>query len=880
MDDNQDFLSKKYSPKEIEHKWLDDVTSETTFQDNDSNPFSIAIPPPNVTGNLHLGHALNTTIQDILIKFNNLNGNDTLWSLGTDHAGIATQLLVEKSLSKKGINPKEIQRDELLNHIWNWKEENGQDILNQLKVLGLSCNWSNPKFTLDDDLSNSVQEAFVCLFDKGLIYQEKTLINWDKKLQTAISDLEVVSERRKSTLYYFKYFIDNSDSEIIVSTTRPETVFGDVAVVVNPKDERYLNFIGKKIKSPFNDNLLEIIADDYADMSKGSGAVKITPAHDFNDYEIGKKYNLPMINILNDDGTLNESVPSKFQKLSVEEARERVVLYMEEIGILIKNEEIKNNVPIGDRSGQVIEPLLKNQWFLNVKEMASKSIDAVKTEKVQFKPKFWENTFFEWMNNIQPWCISRQIIWGHRIPVWHSSDGRFVAAKDIETANKKFFDKFNEEAELHQDKDVLDTWFSSSLWPFSTLGWPKKTDDYKKYFPTSLLVTGFDIIFFWVARMIMMSIELTGQIPFKVVYIHNLIRDKKGQKMSKTKGNVVDPLDLISEYGTDALRFYLSSNISPHSDIKLGPNSLEPYKNFMNKIWNAGKFIGLNNKSEKNIKLSKDTFYDAWIIDRFNLLLDKYKNHIKNCEIEKASYEIYHFFWDDFCDWYIEIAKISYNQNSSNQSLNTKARMQELFVSFLNVLYPFAPFISNELNQNLSANKDEINFRSFPNKIKTNYEGNFVDELKLLKDFTIGIRSLRKNLMIKPSKKIVCYYNLNVEEYSSVPYIKDIIKELCNLESLLDVRDIRIDGKLISNHTNSGTLSILRDNDIDFSQQISKLSKDMKLLEKASTLSKSKLSNKGFLDSAPEEIIKEEEDKLNEALNSIKEIENLISQLN
>ncbi|MBT3475912.1 valine--tRNA ligase [bacterium] len=876
MTDSSDFLSQKYSPKTIEDKWAEQVVVNDS-ENNQRFTYSMAIPPPNVTGNLHLGHALNTTIQDILMKFYSLNGAETTWSLGTDHAGIATQLLVEKNLSKKGINPKEISREELLQHIWKWKDENGEDILNQLKTLGLSCNWENPKFTLDEDMTNAVEEAFIRLYDKGLIYQEQTLINWDTKLKTAISDLEVISENRKSSLFFFKYPVKDSASFITVSTTRPETVFGDVAVIVNPNDEINKDLVGKEILSPFNGNILKIISDEYADMTKGSGVVKITPAHDFNDYKIGKKYNLPIINILNDDGTLNDYVPEQFRNLSVLKGREKVIEFMNEIGVFVKEEKVNNAIPIGDRSGEIIEPLLKNQWFLDVKEMANKSLKVVQDGKVKFKPKFWENTFYEWMNKIQPWCISRQIIWGHRIPVWHSDDGRSVAAKDLSMAKEKFLAKYNEEKELYQENDVLDTWFSSSLWPFATLGWPEVTSEYKKYFPTSLLVTGFDIIFFWVARMIMMSLELTGKVPFEVVYIHNLIRDKKGQKMSKTKGNVIDPLDLITEYGTDALRFFLSSNISPHSDIKLSPNSLEPYKNFMNKIWNAAKFIDLN-KEDTQSKLANISFYDAWISSRFNNLLDRYKTHIDNCEIEKASFELYHFFWDDFCDWYIEIAKISFSRSKDTFSSHTKIRMRDIFYRYLNLLYPFAPFIALELKDNFA--KDALNkkFTTLPEKLTIKYSGDFDKEVQLIKDFTIGIRSLRKNLLINPSDKIVCFYNNNncMEDFLSKN--KTLIESLCNLKSFTKV-DQDTTSNLISNLTPSGSVSFLKESDVDFSNQIKKLKKDLVSLERIYNLSESKLKNNGFLKSAPQHVVKEEKQKADNVAASIDDIKSLISQL-
>jgi valyl-tRNA synthetase len=878
MLDSKVFLSQKYSPKTIEDKWLDLVTKKIPLEAN-GETFSVAIPPPNVTGNLHLGHALNTTIQDIFVKFYSLKGKEISWSLGTDHAGIATQLLVERNLSEKGINSKEISREKLLDYIWKWKDQNGEDILKQLKLLGLNCNWDSPKFTLDDDMSDAVSEAFVRLFDKGLIYQEKTLINWDTKLRTAISDLEVISQSRRSSLYYFKYYLNDSSSFIVVSTTRPETVFGDVAVAINPKDKKNIGLLGKKVKSPFNGNLLDIISDEYVDLDKGSGALKVTPGHDFNDYEIANKNNLEVINILNDDGTLNDSVPENFRGLSVLDAREKVIALMKDIDIFVKDETIDNVVPIGDRSGEVVEPLLKSQWFLDVKVMSEKSLNAVKSGNVKFKPKFWENTFFEWMNKIQPWCISRQIIWGHRIPVWHSDDGRAVAAKDLASANDKFYSKYNVHKVLTQDNDVLDTWFSSSLWPFSTLGWPKETNEYAKYFPTSLLVTGFDIIFFWVARMIMMSLELTGKVPFRVVYIHNLIRDKKGQKMSKTKGNVVDPLKLIDEYGTDALRFFLASNISPHSDIKLSANSIEPYKNFMNKIWNAGKFITINKLEEGDSKISVDTFYDAWIVDRFNNLLDKYNIHLENCEVEKAAYELYHFFWDDFCDWYIEIAKISFSNFDNTEADNTKLRMETIFTHYLNILYPFAPFLSLELNSYFKKDKIVEKFNELPKKLGTNYSGDYKSEIQLIKDFTNAIRSLRKNLLIKPAEKLSCYCVLTTVNRKFLEDNSHIIEKLCNLDNLILIEEEN-DLNLISNITPSGIVSFLKNNNLDFSAQIEKLNKDLISLEKTLTLSKSKLNSKGFLESAPEHIIEEEKIKLNHTNSLATDIRNLISQLN
>ena len=867
--------SQPYSHKEIEPKWLESITQNTTLSSEAT--YSVAIPPPNVTGNLHLGHALNTTIQDILVKFNSLNGLDVRWTPGTDHAGIATQLLVERSLNKKKIKTKDMTRDELLNHIWEWKKENGNSILEQLRKLGLSCSWNNIKFTLDDDLSNSVNEAFIRLFDKGLIYREKTLVNWDIYLKTAISDLEVISETRKTKLYYFKYVIKDSNDFITVSTTRPETVFGDVAVAVNPKDDLRKKFIGKTILSPFTNKELVVIEDEYADIEKGSGAVKITPAHDFNDYEIAKNHNLKLVNILNDDGTLNSNTPTDFQNLSVLDARKKVLELMKELDIYEKEEDIKNVIPVGDRSGVVIEPLLKDQWFLNVEKMAIQSKKAVEDEKIIFKPKFWENTFFEWMENIQPWCISRQIIWGHRIPIWkNKSNDKYVAAKNIDEAKNKYQEKYKEIVELTQESDVLDTWFSSGLWPFSTLGWPNESEDYNKYFPTTILVTGFDIIFFWVARMIMMSLELTQKIPFKTVYIHNLIRDGKGDKMSKTKGNVIDPLTLIDKYGTDSLRFYLSSNISPHSDIKLSNSSLDPYKNFMNKIWNAGNFVILNKGNDTNY--SNTTFYDSWIINEFNNLLTRYNHHLENCEVEKAAYSIYHFFWDEFCDWYIEIAKISLTKLDEDVIKNSKTVMKNIYLSFINLLYPFCPFISLELKEKIEPESKNKIFQKLPQKLNHFYSGDYESEIQLIKDFTNGVRSLRKNLMIQPKDKIVAYYSTNSKNYEFLVENKFIIESLCNLQSF-NLLDKNSELKLISNVTSSGSISFEKSSNHNFSKQILKLNKDLVSLEKSLNLTKSKLENKGFLDSAPEDIVNEEKLKETSISSTILEIKDLIFQL-
>ena len=864
---------KAYNPKEIERKWVDSISISRDF-DYSKKVFSLAIPPPNVTGSLHLGHALNSTVQDVLVKYYYLKGFNIQWTPGTDHAGIATQLLVEKSLSKKGINLKELSNDELIKEIWKWKEINGDQIINQLRTLGLSCDWDEKKFTLDQDMSHAVNKAFIELFNEGLIYKQKTLVNWDPVLRTAISDLEVISVESKGYLYFFKYFLEDSDEYIIVSTTRPETAFGDTAIAVNPNDDRYSHIVGKKVINVFNNKKISIIADDYADINKGSGAVKITPGHDFNDFEIAKRHGLEMINILNDDGTLNKNVPDDFRGLSTIEARDKILTFMKEKDMYEGEEEVINTIPKGDRSSAVIEPLLKYQWFLNVKDMAEESMKAVKRGDIEFKPKFWENTFFEWMKNIKPWCISRQIIWGHKIPVWTCNNNFSIAAQDEKTALLEYKKKFNKSPDnFTQETDVLDTWFSSGLWPFSTLGWPKNNKKFENFFPTSILVTGFDIIFFWVARMIMMSIKLTKKIPFKIVYIHNLIRDHKGHKMSKTKGNVIDPLELIDQHGTDSLRFYLSSNLSPHNDIKIGKNSLDSYKNFMNKIWNAYNFVKINSEGyEIKNQLKPKNFYDFWIISRFSDLLSKYETYIENCEIEKSATEIYKFFWDDYCDWYIEISKISF-LNSENK--NTKEILLNIFHDFILLLFPFCPFISSELLSQI--NKSNKN-KELPDKNKYNFES--FDEMKfnVLQDFVISVRSFRKNLSIPPAEKIDIFIEKNNKYYEFIIENSTLISKLINLNSIKNY-DMK-DKMFITTVSRYFKISIRKTSDMDIVSQKNKLLKDLVVINKDLERVSNKLKNSKFLESAPEEVIEREKRICSQSEIAKENIENILNQLN
>ena len=580
--------------------------------------FVIVIPPPNVTGSLHMGHALNNSIQDLLIRYHRNKGIETLWQPGTDHAGIATQLIVEKQLNEKNIKKQDLGRNKFINEIWKWKRKSGNVITLQLKKLGSSCDWSRERFTMDKGLSQAVTKVFVELYNKKLIYKDLKLTNWDPKLKTAISDLEVNQKDVNGKLYYIKYYLEGSNDFLVIATTRPETLFGDTAVAINPSDERYLKYIGKKIKIPISNRSVEIISDEYADPTQGSGVVKITPAHDYNDYDVGKRNNLELINIMNKDGTLNKNVPINYQNLDRFEAREKLIKELNDLEQIEKIDDIKHTIPFGDRSGVVVEPLLTKQWFVDAKKLANNAIMKVKNNETVFYPENWSKTYFQWMENIEPWCISRQLWWGHQIPAWYTKNNEIIVAENKKEADKIAKKKYGQKKiVLEQDKDVLDTWFSSALWPFATMDWPKKNYELSKYYPSSVLVTGFDIIFFWVARMMMMGLFFMKKVPFRKVYVHALVRDEKGQKMSKSKGNVIDPLNLINLYGADSLRFTLISMSSPGRDVKLSTDRVKGYRNFLTKIWNIFAYSKKNHVTlNKKIKLSKlNLSINFWILN-------------------------------------------------------------------------------------------------------------------------------------------------------------------------------------------------------------------------------------------------------------------------
>ena len=729
-------MDKRYNPTEVEEKWVEIWSNEVVSNKSSKESFSQVIPPPNVTGTLHMGHSFQYAIMDFYTRYNHMSGKKAHWQVGTDHAGIATQMVVENNLSKKNINRKDLGREKFLQEVWKWKDFSEDKIQSQIKRLGSTVDWNKYRFTLDDKFSKAVNKAFVDLYRNKKIYRGYRLVNWDPSLKTAVSDLEVVRQEKKGTIWYIKYPIDSSDKFITVATTRPETLFGDMAIAVNPNDERYKDLIGKFALLPFVERKLPIIGDDYVDIEFGTGCLKITPAHDFNDYEIGKKYCLhekdnkvyisknindfEPINIFNQDAWTNNNVPKLFENLDRFKVRKLVIKELTELKLLEKEEEYDVSIPRGERSNIVIEPRLSHQWYVKTSEMAEKANMEVKKGNIKFHPNNWIKTYFNWMDNIEDWCISRQIWWGHRIPAWYDDNGNiYVGENEQDVRNYYKLDAID----LKQDEDVLDTWFSSSLWPFGSLGWPEKTDDFKSFFPTSLLVTGFDIIFFWVARMIMMSIEFTGKIPFKDVYVTGLIRDENGQKMSKSKGNIIDPIDLIygisiedlvekrtsnlmqegiaekierktrkqfpngiESYGTDALRMTFYSLATHTKDISFEFGRLKGFRNFCTKMWNAARFIdGYPNEKDK-FKAEND--HDKWIYDEFSKAKKQINKNISDYRLDFAVNEIYEFFWNKFCDVYIEQCK------KSGETSNLRPLLKEI----LQLVHPFAPFITEEIN--------------------------------------------------------------------------------------------------------------------------------------------------------------------------------------
>lgn len=860
-------LDKTYSPKDIESKFYEKWEKSNAFAcDVDSNKpkYCITMPPPNVTGRLHLGHALTFTLQDILVRYHRMKGFDVLWQPGTDHAGIATQMVVEKQLLEQGIQRADLGREKFLEKVWEWKAQSGGMIVDQLKRLGASPDWDRIKFTLDPQINEAVKKVFVDLYHEGLIYKDKRLVNWDTVLQTAVSDLETEEKEVKGHLYHIKYPLSDDTGFLIVATTRPETLFGDTAVAVNPKDERYENLVGKTLKLPLTDRLIPIIADDYCDMEKGTGAVKITPAHDFNDFEVGVRHNLERISILDRLAHLNENTPAEFQGLTCAQARKVVVAKLEEQGLLDKVEDIVHTVPHGDRSDTPLEPMLTDQWYVDAVTLAKPALQAVEDGQTTYFPKHWENTYFEWLRNIRPWCVSRQIWWGHRIPAWYGPDGHVFVENSQEEADAKALAHYGKAVILTQETDVLDTWFSSALWPFTTLGWPESTKELEKYYPTSVLITGFDIIFFWVARMMMMGMHFMKQVPFEKIYIHALVRDEKGHKMSKTKGNVLDPLNLCDQYGADALRFTLAFLAAPGRDIRISQAKVESSRNFITKLWNASRYAQMGgcefdaNFDPKNAK----HMLNRWIYSEVILLTQKLEKAMNDFRFNDVAALSYQFVWGTFCDWYLEFTKPLLQTGTLEDQAETKLMIAYILKTLYVLMNPLIPHICEELHADFCKNQELLITQAWPS-----FDASDVDETALFQIQTVieiitQIRAARSELNVPASKEVVLKViapSAKIQDLCTV--FEQLITKLSRLEGIhFETQEIDLK-KCSSFVVQDVRFALLLDGIIDFDQEKQRLIKEIGKCEKELTGFEAKLNNPAYLEKAPLEIVEEVKEK-------------------
>ncbi|PCJ59581.1 MAG: valine--tRNA ligase [Rhodospirillaceae bacterium] len=855
-------LEKRYDSKAVEgpcYKAWENAGAFAADTKSDAAPFTIMMPPPNVTGSLHMGHALNHTLQDILTRYYRMKGADALWQPGMDHAGIATQMVVERQLAEKGITRHDLGREAFVERVWDWKEESGGTITTQLRRLGTSPDWEKERFTLDSGLSQAVTKVFVELHKAGLLYRDKRLVNWDCELLTAISDLEVVQKETKGHLWHFRYPLEDGSGHIVVATTRPETMFGDTAVAVHPEDARYQHLVGKKVRLPISDRLIPIVADEHSDPEMGSGAVKITPAHDFNDFEVGRRHDLPLVNVFDAKAHLNENVPEAYRGLDRYVAREKVIAEMESLDLLERIEDHVHALPHGDRSGAVIEPYLTDQWFVDAATLAKPAIEAVETRKTQFVPKHWENTYFEWMRNIQPWCISRQLWWGHRIPAWYGPDGEIFVAASEEDAAAAAKIHYGKETELTRDPDVLDTWFSSALWPFSTLGWPEETPELARYYPTDVLVTGFDIIFFWVARMMMMGLHFMGEVPFHTVYIHALVRDASGQKMSKSKGNIIDPLGLIEQYGCDALRFTLTALASPGRDIKLSEARVESSRNFATKLWNAARYCQMAecipdpdfNPGAASLTVNR------WIIGHVAKLAGDLEQALAAYRFNDVANVLHHFVRGTFCDWYLEFTKPILNGDDAAAKKETRATTAWALNQILHLLHPVMPFITEELWQKIGEGDGMLMTSGWPI-----FDAGLIDEDAMAEmDWVVRlitkIRIIRSKFQVPPKKAIKAgVENANETTLQRMKTHDAIIKTLANLESLSQEENMA--GGTIPFVLDEATGHVFPGDDINVPVQQARLEEEIRSLDKEVAKIEKKLGNAQFLAKAPEEVVAEQ----------------------
>ncbi|EDP66274.1 Valyl-tRNA synthetase [alpha proteobacterium BAL199] len=864
-------LDKTYSPAEVEAKLYDRWEKSGAFAcDVASNaaPYTIMMPPPNVTGSLHMGHALTFTVQDILTRYQRMTGRDALWQPGTDHAGIATQMVVERNLAAEGVDRRDLGRDAFIEKIWEWKAESGGTIVNQLRRLGASPDWARERFTMDEGLSAAVRRVFVQLYKEGLIYRDKRLVNWDPKFQTAISDLEVEAKEVDGNLWHFRYPVEGEEGRyIVVATTRPETMLGDTGVAVHPDDERYKDLVGRHAILPLVGRRIPIVADEYADPEQGSGAVKMTPAHDFNDFEVGKRQNLEIINIFDAHAHLNENVPDTYRGLERFEARKRVIADLEALELIEKIEPHKHTVPHGDRSGVPVEPWLTDQWYADAATLAKPAIEAVETGKTVFVPKNWEKTYFEWMRNIQPWCISRQLWWGHQIPAWYGPDGTVFVEETEEEAAAAAATHYGKTVELTREPDVLDTWFSSALWPFSTLGWPEETPELARYYPGDVLVTGFDIIFFWVARMMMMGLHFMKDVPFRTVYIHALVRDAKGQKMSKSKNNVIDPLELIDRYGTDALRFTLTAMAAQGRDIKLAEGRVEGYRNFVTKIWNAARFCEMNG-------CAVDPAFDPaactatvnrWIVGEVRKTSVAVAEAIEAYKFNEAAGALYQFFWGSFCDWYLEFTKpILQTPEGGTEhpaAAETRAATAWALNRALHLLHPIMPYVTEELWASFGEEADTMLIsRPWPALAAELVDPAVESEMNWLIRLISEVRSIRSEMNVPPSAQIpLILTGAGATTEARVERYRDLILRLARLsEARLGTE---VPAGAVQGVLDEATLVLPIADVIDVGQERARLTKEVGKVDGEIAKIDKKLSNEAFIAKAPEEVIEENRER-------------------
>ena len=871
-------LEDKFNPKNFEkeiYKRWEEKEYFKPSEDKTKKPYTIVIPPPNITGKLHMGHALDETLQDILIRYKRMEGYNCLWLPGTDHAAIATEVKIVEKLKQQGIEKKNLTREQFLEKAWEWKKEYGGTILNQLKKLGCSCDWSRERFTMDEGLSNAVKYVFIKLYEKGLIYKGKRMINWCPSCNTSISDAEVEFEEEPTHLWHIRYKVKDEDKYLIVATTRPETMLGDTGVAVHPEDERYKDLVGKKVILPIMNKEIPIVADDFVEKEFGTGAVKLTPAHDPNDYAASQRHNLEIIEVFDENWKMGNLVP-EYKGLDIYEARKRIVEKLQEIGALVKIEDYTHNVGKCYRCHHTIEPKISEQWFVKMKPLAEPAIKAVKDGKTRFIPERFDKIYYNWMDNIQDWCISRQLWWGHRIPAYYCTKcNNIMVTESIPHKCEKCGN-----TEFTQDEDTLDTWFSSALWPFSTLGWPEQTEDLKYFYPTSTLVTGYDIIFFWVARMIFSAIEHTGKVPFKDVFIHGIVRDSLGRKMSKSLGNGIDPLEIIEKYGTDALRFSLVLGISPGNDIRYMPEKLESAANFANKLWNASKFV-LGNLEEIDYDTmpQKLCYEDKWILSKLNKLIKETTINLNNYDLGVWTQKVYDFIWGEFCDWYIEMVKPRLYDKENKTREAAQYTLNKVLGDSLKLLHPIMPFITEEIYTKLYNNDESIMISSWP---KYSEEFNFAKEekqIEKIKQIIIGIRNIRTNMNVHPAKKSTLIFVTENDEEMIIDS-QEFIKKLGFADKII------VQGN--KNNIPQNAMSVLSeelevylpfDELVDIEEEKKRLQGEKQKLEAEVERASKMLSNPGFVNKAPENKIKEEKEKLERYKQMLENVEERLSKL-